>query len=199
MELATPEGQKTGVVSTDFAGSGDAGSGSAPSEGSRTAAAPPGGVNPTQQLLEVVLEKQNLNVALERVEANKGSAGVDGMTTQELRDYVKDNWPQIRAQLLSGEYQRIGGKSPRGSGGGEAAGTGVERRNAGGEGVRRSEEASWTVCQVLVSANRTSRGIRLPCALVAVADEAALRRVRPPPVAPCLSPPWGVAPTAPGA
>lgn len=105
MELATPEGQKTEVNNTDFVGSGDAGSGSAPSEGSRMAAAPPGGAGPTLQLMEAVLERQNLIDALERVEANKGSAGVDGMTTQELRNYLKSNWTEIRSQLLAGEYQ----------------------------------------------------------------------------------------------
>lgn len=105
MELAMPEGQKTRAESAAYVGSGDAGSESAPSEGLRASAAPPGRAGLTVQLMEVVLEKQNLMCALERVEANKGSAGVDGMTTQELRGWLKGNWQGIRAQLLAGKYR----------------------------------------------------------------------------------------------
>ena len=43
--------------------------------------------------------------ALARVKANKGSAGVDGMTVHELPDYLKQHWPAIREQLLRGTYK----------------------------------------------------------------------------------------------
>jgi RNA-directed DNA polymerase len=62
----------------------------------------PGG---TEQLMEEVCERENLKEALRRVRANGGSPGVDGMRVEELGDYLKDNWPKIREQLLSGTYQ----------------------------------------------------------------------------------------------
>jgi len=56
-------------------------------------------------LMEAVLERGNMRVAYERVVANKGSAGVDGMTVDQLDGYVRENWPSIKAALLSGTYQ----------------------------------------------------------------------------------------------
>src|SRR5688500_17562340 len=50
-------------------------------------------------------ERENLKAALERVKANKGSPGVDGMTVGEIEDYLKQHWPAIRAQLLNGTYK----------------------------------------------------------------------------------------------
>jgi RNA-directed DNA polymerase len=55
--------------------------------------------------MEEVCERDNLKEALRRVKANKGSAGVDGMTVGELDDYLKQHWPAIREQLLSGTYE----------------------------------------------------------------------------------------------
>ena len=59
----------------------------------------------TNRLMEEVCERENLMEALRRVKANKGSAGVDGMTVGELTDYLKQHWPTIREQLLSGTYE----------------------------------------------------------------------------------------------
>lgn len=56
-------------------------------------------------LMERVCERANLQAALKRVRKNKGSAGIDGMTVDGLRDHLKANWPAIRQQLLSGTYQ----------------------------------------------------------------------------------------------
>ena len=58
----------------------------------------------TCRLMEEVCERENLKAALRQVKANKGSAGVDGMTVAELTDYLKQHWPAIREQLLSGTY-----------------------------------------------------------------------------------------------
>ncbi len=58
----------------------------------------------TQRLMEEVCERDNLKAALQRVQANKGSAGVDGMTVGELPGYLKQHWPAIRDQLLTGTY-----------------------------------------------------------------------------------------------
>jgi len=55
--------------------------------------------------MEAAVERGNLWAALKRVKQNKGSAGVDGMTTDELPSYLRDNWPTLREQLLAGEYQ----------------------------------------------------------------------------------------------
>lgn len=56
-------------------------------------------------LMEGVCQRDNLVKALKRVKANKGSPGIDGMKVEELSDYLKDNWPRIREQLLNGNYQ----------------------------------------------------------------------------------------------
>jgi RNA-directed DNA polymerase len=58
----------------------------------------------TNRLMEEVCERENLKKALRRVKANKGSAGVDGMTVGELTGYLKQHWPAIREQLLNGAY-----------------------------------------------------------------------------------------------
>jgi RNA-directed DNA polymerase len=52
--------------------------------------------------MEVICERANLQEALRRVQANKGSPGIDGMTVGELPGYLKEHWPVLRAQLLSG-------------------------------------------------------------------------------------------------
>jgi RNA-directed DNA polymerase len=59
----------------------------------------------TNRLMEEVCERENLRAALRRVKANKGSPGVDGMTIDEITDYLKEHWPAIREQLLSGTYE----------------------------------------------------------------------------------------------
>src|SRR5712691_4198766 len=58
-----------------------------------------------EQLMEVVCERSNCKQALARVKRNKGSAGIDGMTVQQLPAYLKQHWPAIREQLLSGTYE----------------------------------------------------------------------------------------------
>jgi group II intron reverse transcriptase/maturase len=46
-----------------------------------------------------------LLVALKRVKENKGSPGIDGMTVDELPDWLRENWERIREELLAGTYQ----------------------------------------------------------------------------------------------
>jgi RNA-directed DNA polymerase len=55
--------------------------------------------------MEAIVERNNLRKALARVKANKGAAGIDGMTFEDLAPYLKEHWPTIRAQLLDGSYQ----------------------------------------------------------------------------------------------
>jgi RNA-directed DNA polymerase len=59
----------------------------------------------TNRLMEEVCERENLKEALRQVKANKGSAGIDRMTVGQLSDYLKQHWPVIREQLLSGTYE----------------------------------------------------------------------------------------------
>jgi RNA-directed DNA polymerase len=54
--------------------------------------------------MEEVCERENCKQALARVKANKGSAGVDRLTVQQLPEFLKQYWPAIREQLLSGTY-----------------------------------------------------------------------------------------------
>lgn len=56
-------------------------------------------------LMEVVLEQRNLRSALRQVVRNGGSPGTDGVTVKELPEYLKNQWPTIRRQLLNGEYK----------------------------------------------------------------------------------------------
>ena len=55
--------------------------------------------------MDVVCERANLREALKRVKANKGSPGIDGMTVNDLTDYLKEHWPWIRQRLLTGAYR----------------------------------------------------------------------------------------------
>ena len=55
-------------------------------------------------LLTQVLSRENMAAAWKRVKANKGSAGVDGLSIDQTVDYLKDHWPKIRAELFAGEY-----------------------------------------------------------------------------------------------
>ena len=57
------------------------------------------------QLMEAVVERSNMILALRRVEKNKGSAGIDEMPVHELRSYLKEHWPKIKEELVEGSYQ----------------------------------------------------------------------------------------------
>ena len=58
-----------------------------------------------EQLMEEVCERENCKQALKRLKANKGSAGVDGMTVQQLPEHLKQHWPVIWKQLRGGTYK----------------------------------------------------------------------------------------------
>ena len=59
----------------------------------------------TDRLIEEACEKENLKKALRRVKANAGAAGIDGMTVKELPEYLRENWPRLKEQLLLGTYR----------------------------------------------------------------------------------------------
>lgn len=56
-------------------------------------------------LWERMLSRENLLAALNRVEANRGAPGVDGMATAELRPWIAVHWPEVRAELDAGIYR----------------------------------------------------------------------------------------------
>ena len=59
----------------------------------------------TEQLMETVCDRENLQSAWNRVQRNQGSPGVDGMTIDDAKAYLREHWPGIRSQLLDGTYQ----------------------------------------------------------------------------------------------
>jgi len=56
-------------------------------------------------LWELFLSRGNLAAALRRVERNAGAPGIDGMSTKELRPWLRDHWPEVRSQLDAGTYR----------------------------------------------------------------------------------------------
>ena len=56
-------------------------------------------------MLEKILDRWNIEKALEQVVSNKGAGGVDGMQTDELRDYLNANWQSLRTKILEGSYE----------------------------------------------------------------------------------------------
>jgi RNA-directed DNA polymerase len=59
----------------------------------------------TEHLMEEVCDRENLQSAWKRVRRNQGSPGVDGMTIDDAKDYLREHWPSIRSRLLDGTYQ----------------------------------------------------------------------------------------------
>ena len=59
----------------------------------------------TERLMEEVCDRENLESAWKRVRSNKGGPGVDGMTIDLAKGYLREHWPNIRTQLLEGTYK----------------------------------------------------------------------------------------------
>jgi len=55
--------------------------------------------------MEAVVARGNMFSAYEQVVSNKGSAGIDGMTVEQLKPYLQEHWAKIKEELLKGEYQ----------------------------------------------------------------------------------------------
>ncbi|MER9580276.1 group II intron reverse transcriptase/maturase [Mesorhizobium sp. M0400] len=55
--------------------------------------------------METVCSRENLETAWKRVRSNKGGPGVDGMTIDDAKGYLREHWPSIRFRLLEGTYQ----------------------------------------------------------------------------------------------
>jgi len=56
-------------------------------------------------LLKAVLARDNMQQAWKRVRANKGAAGIDGLSIDETVERLMWEWPSIREQLLQGTYR----------------------------------------------------------------------------------------------
>jgi RNA-directed DNA polymerase len=55
-------------------------------------------------MIEAILDIKNITLALRQVSSNKGASGVDGMQTDELRDFTSTHWQPLKEELLSGTY-----------------------------------------------------------------------------------------------
>jgi RNA-directed DNA polymerase len=58
----------------------------------------------TANMMEEILDTENLKQAVKRVMQNKGAAGVDRLTVEDLPPYLAANWKRIRQELLHGTY-----------------------------------------------------------------------------------------------
>jgi RNA-directed DNA polymerase len=83
---------------------GEAGSGSEANEERQTLTAVDQQRALTQNLMEQVVLPSNMNAAYKRVKANKGSAGIDGMTVDELSPWLAKHKGQLIEQLVTGTY-----------------------------------------------------------------------------------------------
>ena len=59
----------------------------------------------TDNLLELILRKDNLNKAYKRVKSNKGAGGTDGMQVDGLLPYLKENQAILIQQIREGKYK----------------------------------------------------------------------------------------------
>lgn len=105
-DLMSGKRQKTPEqLALPFTGSGETEAGKA--EGTETRRVERGNESPAgnQRRREEICERENVRAALKRVRSNKGGPGVDGMTVEQLPDYLREHWAEIREQLLKGTYQ----------------------------------------------------------------------------------------------
>jgi len=57
------------------------------------------------ELMERIVAPSNVREAYRRVKRNDGCPGVDGMSVEELTEYLRKHWQQVREELLSGTYR----------------------------------------------------------------------------------------------
>lgn len=92
------------------------------------------------KIMEAICDRENLNKAYKNVLKNKGAAGIDGMTVDQLLPYLKENGQKIRAQLLDGSYKFHPVKQ-------------VEIPKAGGKGKRKlgiPTAVDRVICQAIL-------------------------------------------------
>jgi RNA-directed DNA polymerase len=103
MTLGSASHQKPGKLGQDTVGTGEAGANVSRDE-ARPARQQQEGLG-RDGLLMQALSRENMAAAWKRLKANKGSAGVDGLTIDETPEFLKAHWPRIRSELLSGTYR----------------------------------------------------------------------------------------------
>lgn len=86
-------------------GRGKGGTGTATSEGQQVSVESAVKETLAQDLMKVVCSRGNLNRAYKRVKSNKGAAGIDGMSVEELGPYIRRHKEEIVLSLLEGRYQ----------------------------------------------------------------------------------------------
>ena len=57
------------------------------------------------EMLEKILSDENIRLAQKKVYSNKGAGGIDGVTVQELEEYIKENWDSIKEQIRERKYK----------------------------------------------------------------------------------------------
>lgn len=56
-------------------------------------------------LMDKILSRDNMMLALKKVKANKGAAGVDGIGVDDIDDYLKEHWPSIKERIQKRKYK----------------------------------------------------------------------------------------------
>ena len=57
------------------------------------------------ELMEKILSRDNMFEALKRVKANKGAGGIDGISVEEIDQYLRENWVDIRDKIRRRKYR----------------------------------------------------------------------------------------------
>ena len=105
MGLESERHQKSGQPELLTAGRGEAPRGSRSGEARSAAHENARSGNGGEKLLELVVERSNVEAALRRVKKNKGSPGIDGMTVEELPAYWAEHENRLREEILAGRYR----------------------------------------------------------------------------------------------
>ena len=56
-------------------------------------------------LLEKIFSRDNVFAALDKVKENKGAGGIDGISVDEIDQYLKENWVDIRDKIRRRKYK----------------------------------------------------------------------------------------------
>ena len=105
VSLESETHQKSGQPEPPAAGRGEAPRGSRGGEARSAAHEDERSGIDDEKLLELVVERSNVEAALRRVKKNKGSPGIDGMRVEELPAYLTAHWSKLREDLLAGRYR----------------------------------------------------------------------------------------------
>ena len=65
----------------------------------------PAGAKKVHSLIDKVYQRKNLEMAWERVKANRGSGGVDGQTLKDFAEQLDENLGRLQSELKEGLYQ----------------------------------------------------------------------------------------------